>query len=276
MNILITCAGGFVGRALLDRLLSSRRVGNSIRLTVVEVHLSEQRVEPNVRWIEGSISDPRCIDESFRYPVDAVIHLASIPGGMADQRYELSCDVNVLGMIRLLDAARAQQNRPRLVFASSIAVFGSALLSAITDFSPLLPQMTYGAQSKLSRCCRRARIRQQRKQMMERRSRLRYDRPARCRTGGGGEVKSNKAFGKRVANARDNQPPRHHPVAEMCDASKRGPNGTPYIASVCRVSMYEVVKLLSGPFNSQSRRARCAEHASADMVISRRQVCGIR
>ncbi len=33
--------------------------------------------------------------------------------------------------------------------------------------------------------------------------------------------------------------------------------------------MYEVMKSLSGPFNSQSRRARCAKHASVDMVISR-------
>ncbi len=79
---------------------------------------------------------------------------------------------------------------------------------------------------------RRARIGQQRKQMMERRPRLRYDRPARCRTAAGGEVKSNEAFDKRVVNARDSQPLRHHPVAEMCEAAKIGPDGTPCIASV--------------------------------------------
>ncbi|WP_159069214.1 hypothetical protein [Burkholderia metallica] len=63
-------------------------------------------------------------------------------------------------------------------------------------------------------------ITQQRKQMMVRRTRLRYDGSARRWTGADGEVQSNEAFDKRVINACDWHSLILHPVAEMCEAAK--------------------------------------------------------
>jgi nucleoside-diphosphate-sugar epimerase len=82
--------------------------------------------------------------------VDVVFHLASIPGGMAEQNYELARQINVDATVALLEAARAQSimssRRPvTFVFASSIAVLGAPLPREVDDATPPHPKLTYGA-----------------------------------------------------------------------------------------------------------------------------------
>jgi nucleoside-diphosphate-sugar epimerase len=105
---------------------------------------------PRVRRLPGSIADPKVLAQAFEEPVDVVFHLASIPGGMAEQQYELAREVNLDATVRLLEAARAQTlatSKPvTFVFASTIAVFGSPLPAEVDDATPLKPKLTYGAQ----------------------------------------------------------------------------------------------------------------------------------
>jgi nucleoside-diphosphate-sugar epimerase len=153
MNLLITGANGFIGKALTSRLLSEaaalpaglRRVG---RLTLIDLGFEGPDV-PRVRRLHGSIADPAVLARAFDSPVDVVFHLASIPGGMSEQHYELARQVNLDATLNLLEAARTQtiaSSKPvTVVFASSIAVLGAALPAIVDDATPLRPKLTYGS-----------------------------------------------------------------------------------------------------------------------------------
>lgn len=152
MHIVVTGANGFVGQALVARLqgdgrLGGRRIGT---LTLLDTSFSRGPAADFVRQRPGSIADAATVKEAFGEPVDAIFHLASIPGGTAEQNYALSRDVNLAGTTLLLEAAKRQAEAggpaPVFVFASTIAVFGSPLPATVDDDTPLNPQMTYGAQ----------------------------------------------------------------------------------------------------------------------------------
>ena len=66
-------------------------------------------------------------------------------GGAAEQDYQLGRRVNLDGTQQLIDVCRRAANRPRFVFASSIAVYGHALPSAMDESSPAIPVTPYGA-----------------------------------------------------------------------------------------------------------------------------------
>ena len=153
MNFLITGANGFIGKALIKRLLNGpvppTGFGPIARLTLMDLSF-EGAETPRIRRLPGSIADPALLARAFDTPVDLVFHLASIPGGMAEQNYELGRQVNVDATIRLLETARAQTGAsakpPVFVFASSIAVLGSPLPSSVDDATPPRPKLSYGAQ----------------------------------------------------------------------------------------------------------------------------------
>ena len=81
----------------------------------------------------------------MRLPSHAVIHLASVPGGAAEQNPTEAKRVNIDATMSLIEAAAATGIRPRFIFASSIAVFGDALPPQVDDDTPLAPRMVYGA-----------------------------------------------------------------------------------------------------------------------------------
>ena len=153
MNLLITGANGFIGRALTSRLLTDAAaplagLGPIGRLTLIDLGFDGPDVA-KVRRLHGSIADPAIVARAFDTPVDVMFHLASIPGGMAEQHYELARQVNLDATVNLLEAARAQtiaSSKPvKVVFASSIAVFGSPLPALVDDATPLRPRLSYGA-----------------------------------------------------------------------------------------------------------------------------------
>jgi nucleoside-diphosphate-sugar epimerase len=153
MNLLITGANGFIGKALTSRLLSEAAappVGMRpvARLTLIDLGFEGPDV-PRVRRLHGSIADPAVLARAFDTPVDVVFHLASIPGGMSEQHYELARQVNLDATLNLLEAARAQtiaSSKPvTVVFASSIAVLGASLPAVVDDATPLRPKLTYGS-----------------------------------------------------------------------------------------------------------------------------------
>ncbi|HEY4972692.1 MAG TPA: NAD-dependent epimerase/dehydratase family protein, partial [Steroidobacteraceae bacterium] len=95
---------------------------------------------------EGDICDRAVLARAIEGGVDCVFHLASIPGGAAEQNYELGLKVNLQATIDLLEVLRLTGRNPRLVFASTIGVYGVPLPSVIDEQTIPLPTLSYGAQ----------------------------------------------------------------------------------------------------------------------------------
>ncbi len=76
---------------------------------------------------------------------DAIVHLATVPGGAAESDPALAWRVNVDATRTLFDAAARASTPIRLVFASSIAVFGDHLPTPLDEDTPVAPSMLYGA-----------------------------------------------------------------------------------------------------------------------------------
>jgi D-erythronate 2-dehydrogenase len=83
------------------------------------------------------------LESVFQYPVDLIFHLACIAGGAAEERFDLGRQVNLESTMRLLELARRQATPPKIVFSSSIGVYGE-LPSLVTDDTPAQPTWSYG------------------------------------------------------------------------------------------------------------------------------------
>jgi len=147
MHLLITGANGFVGAALARRLLDDTQVLPDLtRLTLIDLEFPTELNDPRVHYLSGSIADPKLLANALEIPVDVLFHLASIPGGMAERNYPLSRQVNLDATQTLFEGLKAQATPARVVFASTIAVYGSPLPAQVDDSTPLQPKLTYGAQ----------------------------------------------------------------------------------------------------------------------------------
>ena len=137
MNILLTGAGGFVGREL-GRLL----VGAGHALVGIDTDAGG--IPAGIRAVSGDLADPAVRAEALGTGCDALIHLATVPGGAAEADPSASRRINVDAMYDLLVEASALKPGLRVVYASSIAVFGDPLPAQVDDATPLSPRMIYG------------------------------------------------------------------------------------------------------------------------------------
>ena len=156
MHILIIGAAGMVGRKLAARLAQDGSVdGKAIdRLTLVDV------IEPTppttgieTRTAALDLSASGAAGRAVSGRPDLIFHLAAIVSGEAEADLEKGYRINLDGTRLLLDAIRAHHEadfyRPRVVFSSSIAVFGGDLPDIVPEDFRLTPQTSYGAQKAM-------------------------------------------------------------------------------------------------------------------------------
>jgi nucleoside-diphosphate-sugar epimerase len=155
MHVLITGAAGFLGSALARRLSPGSKLGNRAvgKLTLMDLNL-EAQAPTGVHHAAGDMGDAGWLCSTLKElpPIDVLFHLASIPGGSAEQNYVLSRRVNLEATQTLLEHGQQQvasgHAAPVFVFASSIAVFGQ-MPAVVDDDAPTRPQMTYGTQKRI-------------------------------------------------------------------------------------------------------------------------------
>src|ERR1700733_5786572 len=136
MHILITGAAGMIGRKLSARLVNDGALnGQPIeRLTLIESGAppTREKFSGKVEAAAADIADPAAVTVAIAGRPDVIFHIAAGVSGEAELNFEKSIRVKLDGSRRLLDPTRmAGAYRPRLVFTSSIAVFGAPFPDAI-------------------------------------------------------------------------------------------------------------------------------------------------
>lgn len=136
MRIVITGAGGFVGREICRQLLLR---GDD----VVGLDVNGGSMASGIRQVIGELADATVRRNLLGEEFDALIHLATVPGGAAEADPAASRRVNVDAMYDLLLEAAERRPGVRVVYASSIAVLGDSLPAVVDDQTPLSPRMIY-------------------------------------------------------------------------------------------------------------------------------------
>lgn len=149
MRILITGAGGFIGRKLAQRLLADGNLdGRTVEhVTAADVFgLDQLADDPRLTKTELDITDHVAVAQLIATGFDAVFHLAAIVSGNAEEDFDLGYKVNLDGTRYILEGLRALGTSPIVVFASTLAVFGGPVPDPIGDNQQLTPQTSYGTQ----------------------------------------------------------------------------------------------------------------------------------
>ena len=154
MKILVMGAAGMIGRKLIERLLADgtlrgERISAIHGFDVVEGSFEETAgIELTVS--AGDISDAVTVDALVDSKPDIIFHLAAIVSGEAEADFEKGYQVNFVGTQNLFDAIISRTDYlPRVVYASSIAVFGAPFPEVIEDEFHLTPLTSYGTQKAI-------------------------------------------------------------------------------------------------------------------------------
>lgn len=146
-SILITGGAGYIGR-WLARELTTRDFEVVAFDRVTPEPGGPLALPAGTTFVAGDLTDPATmIDLAKQRPFSAIIHLAGIVTMGAERDPILGMRVNLGGTQNVLEAAR-QAGIPRVVFTSTISVYGLNLPQPITEQSPALPLTWYG-QSKI-------------------------------------------------------------------------------------------------------------------------------
>ena len=153
MKIVITGGAGFIGRRLARQILEKGTMAapdgtqtDVSRIVLFDVVEAEGFDDPRIETVAGDVSDAAQVAAVIGDDAQSIFHLAAIVSAQAEEDYDLGMRINLDGTRHVLAAARAMDHAPRLVFASSVAVYGGdSLPDVVTDETPITPMTSYGA-----------------------------------------------------------------------------------------------------------------------------------
>jgi len=156
MKVVITGGTGMLGRRLAMRILQKPEL-TSLDGTPSEVEklvlfdafepVEPPPDDPRVEVVSGDICDRATVDALIDGETDSVFHFAAVVSGGAEADFDLGYAVNLDGGRNVLEAARRTGRCPRVVFTSSLAVYGGE--RTVDDSTGLTPQTSYGAQKAI-------------------------------------------------------------------------------------------------------------------------------
>lgn len=154
-RILIIGGGGMVGQKLAQSLATDP-LHSGDEVTLFDMAFPPEGGAPTAQKLPGNITDKGAIRRLAAGRPDLVYNLAAIVSGEAEADVDLGWSVNMMAFRDFLEAFRAEAEasggsyRPRIVFTSSIAVFGAPFPDKIGDEFLSAPRTSYGAQKAIS------------------------------------------------------------------------------------------------------------------------------
>lgn len=148
MKVLITGAGGYIGATLVELLRARGELGGR---RVDALALADRQLPDagDATAIRGDIADAQTLRQVADFAPDVVFHLAAVPGGASEADYALGRRVNLETSLALFETLADSGRQPVVVYASTIAVYGTRLPDPVTPETPLRPPLTYGAHKQV-------------------------------------------------------------------------------------------------------------------------------
>ena len=146
MKIAILGAAGMLGAKLAKRILEGA-LGDA-ELTLIDRVMPN--AQPSATSLQLDLADPDAMDQIAALNPDLVFHLAAVVSGQAEAEFDTGYAVNLDLTHRLAEALRALNTNPRLIFSSSLAVYGPPFPTPVPeDFRPT-PASSYGTQKAMA------------------------------------------------------------------------------------------------------------------------------
>lgn len=157
MNVLIVGAAGMIGRKLAERISRDGGVGSrpvdAMRLVDVVPPSAPEAGDVVISTEAADLSGAGTAAALIDARPDLIVHLAAIVSGEAEADFAKGYRINLDGTRHLFEAIRAAHDAdgycPRVLFASSIAVFGTPFPEAIGDEFHTTPLTSYGTQKAI-------------------------------------------------------------------------------------------------------------------------------
>jgi nucleoside-diphosphate-sugar epimerase len=152
MHVLITGGGGFLGTSLAKELLENGGLvqGDISKLTLLDKAFPRGRTQDSrLEYVEADFGANKVISDLIKKRPQLIFHLAAIVSGEAEKNFELGMHINFQASMQLLELCRSISHCPRLIFASSCAVFGGDVTKVIIDETASRPLSSYGTQKAI-------------------------------------------------------------------------------------------------------------------------------
>ena len=156
MKILITGGAGFLGKRLAKKLLQRGSLKNAAgveesidRLVLFDVVPADGFADPRVTVVTGDICDPEALNRVLDAETASVFHLAAVVSSQAEADFDLGMRINVDALRLLLETCRRLGHGPKVLFTSSVAVYGGVLPEVVQDDTALSPKSSYGVQKAI-------------------------------------------------------------------------------------------------------------------------------
>jgi nucleoside-diphosphate-sugar epimerase len=157
MHVMIIGAAGMIGRKLTDRLVAEGSLGGKeitqLSLTDVVEPTPPAKFKGKVSALQSDLSQSGAAAKLVAARPDTIFHLAAIVSGEAEADFDKGYRINLDSTRALFEAIRQEGMKspysPRVVFTSSIAVFGAPFPEKISDEYFCAPLTSYGAQKAI-------------------------------------------------------------------------------------------------------------------------------
>ncbi|MFZ4535357.1 D-erythronate dehydrogenase [Propionivibrio sp.] len=157
MKVLITGGAGFLGRRLARKLLQLGKLKNAKgveekidSLVLFDVVPADGFSDPRVTVVTGDIADPQALSRVVDAQTVSIFHLAAVVSSQAEADFDLGMRINIDAARLLFETCRRLGHCPKVLFTSSVAVYGGDLPAVVQDETALNPQSSYGIEKAIA------------------------------------------------------------------------------------------------------------------------------